>query len=332
MITSGMSDDHSFQTNSPRGFSVARAEWQRDRGALRAVRRRVFVVEQGVPEALEWDEEDAHAIHLLAMDCALRPIGTARILPSGQIGRMAVVPEWRSHGVGSALLREALRIGRDSRLPPPFLNAQTSALSFYCRMGLVPAGAEFEEAGIPHVRMILADDPMTTDHQLSDRILGKGAGLVPLRDMAAIRAASIRLTEQVTRELWIFSHDLDAPIYDQQGFLDAVRRIALATGDLPVRVLLCDPEPAVRRGHRLIELARHLSSRIQIRQVPEDTRGSPEAYLIADDRGYLLRQLADSHEGSADFNAPREVRRLRRRFESIWDMAEIQQGLRRLYL
>lgn len=135
-------------------ISVRRAIWIRDSAALREVRTRVFIEEQSVPEDLEWDDDDAYAVHLLALEAASKPVGTARLLPTGQIGRMAVLPEWRNRGIGSALLHEILDIALAPGRPRPFLNAQVSAVPFYLRMGLVPAGARFKEAGISHQRMI----------------------------------------------------------------------------------------------------------------------------------------------------------------------------------
>ncbi|MCU0834659.1 MAG: GNAT family N-acetyltransferase [Chromatiaceae bacterium] len=137
------------------GFSVRRADWSRDREALRAIRECVFVREQSVPAELEWDGGDECAIHLLAVDADGESIGTARLLPSGQIGRMAVLPEWRRRGVGSALLEATLAIANEPGQPAPFLNAQTAVIDFYQRQGFVPEGGEFMEAGIPHRRMVL---------------------------------------------------------------------------------------------------------------------------------------------------------------------------------
>jgi predicted GNAT family N-acyltransferase len=134
---------------------VRRADWSCDQDVLRRIRIRVFVQEQAVPEGLEWDGKDQGAVHLLALQGSGRPIGTARLLSTGQIGRMAVLPEWRGRGVGRTLLRELLAIAAAGDYPDVFLNAQTSALPFYLGAGFVPVGEEFEEAGIPHRRMIL---------------------------------------------------------------------------------------------------------------------------------------------------------------------------------
>lgn len=134
---------------------VRTARWQDDVGALRAIREAVFICEQGVPAELEWDEADANCIHALATDSRENPIGTARLLLSGSIGRMAVLKEWRGKGVGSALLRWLMREARNRQILHIALNAQTSATGFYIKFGFRVEGEEFLDAGIPHIRMIL---------------------------------------------------------------------------------------------------------------------------------------------------------------------------------
>jgi predicted GNAT family N-acyltransferase len=138
-------------------FRVRAARWEADGDALREIRQRVFVEEQKVPLSLEWDGRDQDAFHVLAEDDRGRAVGTARMLADGHIGRMAVLPEWRRRGIGSALLRQLLGRAREQATPTPFLNAQISAMGFYARFGFAPRGAEFTEAGIPHRRMVLTD-------------------------------------------------------------------------------------------------------------------------------------------------------------------------------
>jgi predicted GNAT family N-acyltransferase len=138
-------------------FRVDPVEWSREHEILRDIRLRVFVQEQGVPEDLEWDGMDESAVHVLARNKAGRPVGTARLLPTGQIGRMAVLPEWRGRGIGTALLNGLLAIADADGYPSPFLNAQASAIPFYRRAGFLPVGEELHEAGIPHRKMILRD-------------------------------------------------------------------------------------------------------------------------------------------------------------------------------
>ena len=173
---------------------------------------------------------------------------------------------------------------------------------------------------------------MSRNVDLSQYMLGETSGSLELRTLTAIRTAGIHMASQAARELRLFSHDLDAALYDNREFLDHVHRIAVGGGEIPVRILLVNAEPATRNGHRLIEVARHLTSKIQIRGVPAEFAHRTDAYLLADDRGYLLRPLANVLDATADFNAPAEVRRLHKAFDEIWSLGEIHQDLRRLYI
>lgn len=136
-------------------FTMRLADWQTDAPALRIIRETVFVREQHVPVELEWDEFDASCLHVLALDSASNPIGTARLLPDGHIGRMAVLREWRGHSVGSALLLWLLEEAKRRHLQQVIVNAQTYAAGFYTKFDFQTAGEEFIDAGIPHVRMVL---------------------------------------------------------------------------------------------------------------------------------------------------------------------------------
>jgi predicted GNAT family N-acyltransferase len=116
---------------------------------LRRIRYDVFVVEQGVPEVLEWDDADLVSVHALA-EAGREPIGCARLLPDGHIGRVAVVRAWRHHGVGTALMQALIRVARERGDAAVIVNAQVAAMPFYAREGFEATGGIFEEAGIPH--------------------------------------------------------------------------------------------------------------------------------------------------------------------------------------
>lgn len=141
--------------DTPGKFIVRIASWRDDRAALAELRRQVFIVEQGVPESMEWDAADAACIHALAHDMTGLPIGTGRLLSDSHIGRMAVIPAWRRHGVGSAVLDFLIESARQRGHEAVHLNAQTHALDFYIRHGFIAHGDEFMDAGIPHRKMTL---------------------------------------------------------------------------------------------------------------------------------------------------------------------------------
>lgn len=136
-------------------ITIEQADFDAEPG-IRAVRQRVFMEEQQVPEELEWDGRDADAIHVVARHSNGEVVATARLLEDrqqGHIGRMAVLPGWRRQGIGSALLQSLLELARARGLHAVILNAQTKALDFYLRHGFEPEGEEFMDAGIPHRRM-----------------------------------------------------------------------------------------------------------------------------------------------------------------------------------
>ena len=139
-------------------FDVRLVAWDEAHAALESVRRAVFVVEQHVPEALEWDEADAVSQHALASADSV-PIGTARLLPDGHIGRIAVLRTWRGRGVGAALLTAMIEAARERGFATVLLNAQVQALDFYRRFGFVAEGEVFPDAGIPHQAMRLELTP-----------------------------------------------------------------------------------------------------------------------------------------------------------------------------
>jgi predicted GNAT family N-acyltransferase len=129
------------------------ANWHRDSAELRRIRETVFVAEQAVPAELEWDNEDADAVHFLAEEGQFA-VGTARLLPDGHIGRVAVLKDWRGMKVGDALMGAAIAEAERRGLTQQALSAQVHATAFYERLGFRVVSEEFIEAGIPHVDMV----------------------------------------------------------------------------------------------------------------------------------------------------------------------------------
>lgn len=134
-------------------WRIVIGDWESVRDDAQRLRTEVFVIEQGVPIELEWDESDEVSIHAVVYGEDNQPIATGRLLPDGHIGRMAVQKALRGSGIGrfllTSLLHEAERLGHTTLV----LHAQTYAVGFYLRHGFQPEGSEFMEAGIPHMLM-----------------------------------------------------------------------------------------------------------------------------------------------------------------------------------
>ena len=128
-----------------------------------AIRMRVFVREQGVPAEIELDRDDGKAIHFLALNSG-KAVGTARIVirrGRAKIGRMAVLKSYRGMGVGSMLLKRAIETAKKRRARTIYLHAQVAVMDFYETADFRAAGPVFDEAAIPHRRMIWTKRPPT---------------------------------------------------------------------------------------------------------------------------------------------------------------------------
>jgi predicted GNAT family N-acyltransferase len=122
-----------------------------------AIRLRVFVREQGVPEEIELDRDDARARHFLAVHSG-KAVGTARLVMrhgGAKIGRMAVLKSYRRQGVGLRLLKRAVQTARQSGAKKIYLHAQVPVIGFYEKFSFRCVGPVFDEAGIAHRKMIL---------------------------------------------------------------------------------------------------------------------------------------------------------------------------------
>jgi predicted GNAT family N-acyltransferase len=144
----------SRQKISEAGVSVIDANWLQDYTAISDIRHAVFVQEQGIPEHLEWDGQDADSSHVLALLDDRRAVATGRLQPDGRLGRMAVLGQWRGQGIGRAILERLLQQARRQRLAAVYLHAQTEAAGFYSKAGFSRRGESFPEAGIQHVIMV----------------------------------------------------------------------------------------------------------------------------------------------------------------------------------
>jgi predicted GNAT family N-acyltransferase len=133
-------------------------QWKEAQTDAFLVRQKVFIHEQGVPAELELDEFDPLAVHALAYldgQC----IGTGRLVDLGngqaQIGRMAVLAQFRGTGTGKQLLEQLIGIAKSQGTHTIILHSQVVAIPFYEKLGFRAEGPTYDEAGIPHRNMIL---------------------------------------------------------------------------------------------------------------------------------------------------------------------------------
>ena len=117
------------------------------------IRKTVFVEEQGVDAALEYDHEEEARHYLLFL--GEKPIATARWRETEKgikLERFAVLPQFRNRGIGDVILKEVLKdVSLSGKMI--YLHSQIRAVTFYQRNGFYKVGEQFTEAGIEHVFM-----------------------------------------------------------------------------------------------------------------------------------------------------------------------------------
>ena len=121
---------------------------------IKSIRTQVFVEEQGIDSAIDFDGLDEEAIHVL-IDVQGNAIGTGRILDDGHIGRIAVLKNYRSRGVGALILKTIIAEAKKCDFKCVYLGSQLPAVGFYKKLGFKTRGEVFIDAGLEHIEMEL---------------------------------------------------------------------------------------------------------------------------------------------------------------------------------
>jgi len=149
-----------------------------------------------------------------------------------------------------------------------------------------------------------------------------------LSTLEEYRAAVSELATRAQRSLSIYTPNLEPLIYDQDCFLEPVKRLVLARGHARLRVLISDPARASRDGNRFMQMARRLTSFIELRNVPAEFRNNPASFIVADDRAIAYRQQASRWDGIVEFDDQSVVRRHLAYFDEVWAVSLIQPELK----
>jgi len=131
-----------------------------------------------------------------------------------------------------------------------------------------------------------------------------------------LRAA--QLVASARLELTLFSQGLDRRTYSSEDFVVPLQTFLLSHQRARLRVLVHTPALAMRTGHRLIELGRRLSSRIEFRELLPERKLIRKEFLIADESSLLIRDSDDQLEARYYPHAPLLARDQKREFDSWW--------------
>jgi len=304
-------------------YHIEVATWPDDRTNIKSIRRKVFVIEQGVDSKIEWDGKDSQCLHVLAYHND-EIIGTGRMQANGHIGRLAVLSNWRGRGVGKGMVSALIQAAqRDHNFV--YLNAQVQAIGFYESFGFVADGAVFMEAGIPHQRMELHFREAISNEDLS----------LEIKDHHGIEdnyQALIELCSSARRSIDIFTPDLDRRMLSRGRFINVLKEFIKISPKSRVRALVHQPAIPIRYDHRLIELSQDYSSYIQLRETNPEYNHYPYSYVLVDAKAYLYRPHAAEYSATLEFTDNVRARHLHNEFDEIWNLSDSISGIKRLFI
>lgn len=290
-------------------FHVEIADWAHDdqRAALLDIRHEVFAQEQG-------DASDANGWHVLARSDAGQPIGCGRLTPQRTIDNMAVRQPWRGRGVGAALLRQLVALARAQGWVEVTLDAPPAAAGFYERAGFGTSGASDGAHCSMRLALPAAIRPVAPARDI---------GALPATSRNEIATSRLQLLREARHRLALYLPVLTADQYASDDEWSELRRIASSGRNAQVRILLHDPDAALRDGHRLITLAQRLPGTMQIRTPVEETDlACTWAYLLNDAGGYLLLHDASRPHGRAASRDRVSQAPLQQHFDTVWERSE----------
>lgn len=302
----------------PSEVRVERIDWRLGESLLTAIRRKVFIDEQGIPESVELDGQDPRANHYVAM-IGSKPVGTARQLGDGRIGRLAVLASHRRRGIGTALMRTVIADAQRLGVANIYLHAQTDSLDFYQTLGFTPVGEPFTEAEKPHQAM-----QMPIDYQsYFQRIVGAHYPN-PARQLA------LNLCQKAQRSVRIFSESLDPLIFDNPEIALSLSELSRSGSRTSVQILITDSHSLRTRGHRLLELAKRLPSFVQMRVTDSPEHLNGRLVLLADQNHTLYMPDTTDHRVRYEIDDRPLNLRLTEIFERVWQRSEEDANFRDL--
>lgn len=135
-------------------YSVCRVNWEQAAPLLRNLREKVFICEWRIPKKVEFDRKDRQAFHMLVCDdISQEPVATGRILPTGEISRIAVLNSYRKDEIVELVLSGLIEIAKELELREVFINSPLENVHYFSQNSFQTAGAVYMEAGMPRQKM-----------------------------------------------------------------------------------------------------------------------------------------------------------------------------------
>ncbi|WP_426417694.1 GNAT family N-acetyltransferase [Aestuariirhabdus sp. LZHN29] len=351
--------------NPNTNFHILQKAWADAEAEIMALRSAVFHQEQGIELTLMGDAQDVSARHfLLYLESNNIPIGTARMLSNGRIGRVAIYQRHRGQGLGLALMNYLHDIAIQQGLSETTLHAQSDSIGFYQRLGYLNEGEPFEEAGIPHQAMkrtvpsldtpidftpdpgsphTIIKAPSAEDYTPrgvrpagepieTDATLGETGALPHLTDLSQIVDHIAALIKQADEKVFIYAPTLVPTLFGHPKVLAAISASARRNPLSKVQILVSETASLVKQHHPLLHLQQRINSLISLRCTIPAYRLDSLTLVLADATGWL--EIIDDKPLtlSGNFNDAGRVKQWYERIEHPWNHSVVPKDIRQMSL
>ena len=171
-----------------------------------------------------------------------------------------------------------------------------------------------------------------TSAQLEQYQLGETTEVLALSTREENYITMLSMLQQAHSSMDLLTHKLDGHLYNTAEFADAFRQLAISNRNPSIRILVHDSNYLGQHGHRFLEIARRLTSSIEIRKVDKNFQHLLHNYTIFDRQGVIFRPNPERFEAKADFHAPAQARERLQEFDKIWQHSETPTELRRMHI
>lgn len=242
-------------------LTITRTTWTEAQSTIEDIRTKVFIQEQNISESDEWDEHDQSADYFIAyLDGTA--IGLARLIRlagGAKIGRVATLKHFRRQGIATALIdaiinQQCLIQNEDFELT---LGSQLTAQSLYQSLGFKQYGEIFLDAGIEHINM---------------------KRLISLQEI--IQKKILKLIDTAQRQILIVSDDLNELPLNDKIIISALSAFCRHSRFNHLKILIRQPDLALKRQSDLYQLSRKLTSKIEFKHLSTATENVSLAQLV----------------------------------------------------
>ena len=311
-------------------------DWSTHQQQLTSVRQRVFGAELGIAADAAWDDLDDTASHFIAYNEAGIALGTARLLPSGELGHVAVLVEQRRHGVGRRLLQAVVTRATDLGMARVFVRTPARLESFYHACGFRAQVADdnrlemsltlpirYEKAPTPEAVEIV--NPAGNPHA------ERPSQLITFDSELECRETIAMLLADARRNIVLFSPTLEPELFASGTCAESFRQFARRRR-ASLRILVEDAKALAEVGHPLLELARRLPSKVKLRRLPDDHVPARRDFMVVDEEAVWMRPDVDAFVGWANPHDRVEARRMLEAFGWLFERSSDDPEFRLLNL